>query len=131
MAESKPVAAKVPLSRRIVARTADILAIALLLIITLTMGREVVRWWQTEPPRLSAAPKAVPAWGEGGQPVELEFGELPFTLTRQTFAGDRMAVRKLLAERCRMAVLSETQLPTAAKDQERALLEKLAALPPL
>jgi hypothetical protein len=131
MSDPRPAAVKVPLSRRIIARTADILAMALVLIICLTMGREVLRWWQTEPPRISAAPKAVPAWGENGQPVELEFGELPFTMTRQTFSGDRTAVRKLLHERCRAAVLSESRLPTVPDDQERSLLEKLAALKPL
>lgn len=131
MSDPRPAAAKVPLSRRIVARTADILAMALVLILCLTMGREVLRWWQTDPPRISAAPKAVPAWGEGGQPVELEFGELPFTMTRQTFSGDRPAVRKLLHERCRAAVLSEGRPPGVPDEQERSLLEKLAGMKPL
>jgi hypothetical protein len=88
-------------ARRTASRTTDLIAIAIVLVASLTLGRQVLQWWQAEPPSASPTDEAgtSPTWESGG-PLVLEFGDLPLTMTRQPVRGDREAAIDALVARC-------------------------------
>jgi hypothetical protein len=99
------------LAKRIAGRTTDLIAIGVVLVGGLTLGRQVLEWWRTDPPETVAATNALPGtagpWGAANTPVQLEFGEYPLALRRETIAGDREAAMTALVSACRAAVQAE------------------------
>ena len=86
-------------------RTTDLLAIGLVLAAGMSFGRQVLQWWHVADPAEASASGAPglpsPLWGEHGQPVALEFGETPFSLTRQAWEGTQEQAIAALAANCR------------------------------
>ena len=74
-------------------RTTDLIAISIVAVAALTFGRQILEWWHaapaTSPSANSQSPVTQPAWEDRLQPVALEFGDLPLSMTRQTILGDR------------------------------------------
>jgi hypothetical protein len=84
-------------------RTTDLIAIGLVIAASLTFGRQILQWWHAAPPPAPATP-AAPAtgapWENLLQPVSLEFGDLPLSMTRQTVIGDGGAAVEALVRHC-------------------------------
>lgn len=124
------------LAKQISGRTTDLLAIALVLTAGLGFGRQVLEWWHAEPESPApAAGQVLPAIapGDDGAPIALEFGDAPFSMSRQTFTGDRDQAIRLLATSCRTA--TESANATGSVDAERTaaeqpLLDAIAGLRP-
>lgn len=122
------------LGRRITSRTTDLLAIAIVLIASLTMGRQMLRWWHDDTPAvLDMGPldNLRAEWGTDSRPVSLEFGDSPVSMTRQEFAtGGLPAAINAVRERCQALLVTATP-PDAPRDQaESDQLDSLATLTP-
>lgn len=129
----KPPVTFADVARRTTSRTTDLIAIAVVLVAALTLGRQVLHWWNAEPPAASPASEAgsAPAWEAGRGPVSLEFGDLPLAITRQLVRGDRETAVDTLVARCweagQNAAIPSLE-PTAG---EQRLLERIADLEPV
>lgn len=122
------------LAKRISSRTTDLIAIAVVLIGGLSIGRQLVEWWRAEPevgvPVVAGESETNP-WGTGAAPVLLEFGDAPLALSRQNVSGDRETALRLLVARCEAAV-RETKAPTPlANDAAESLVARTQALEPV
>ncbi len=121
-------------ARRISSRTTDLVAISIVLVASLTLGRQVLHWWHAEPPPPASAltPEvAGPAWDDERKPVSLEFGDLTQSLTRQIVEGDQQAAIAALVRHCQAVALAAA-CPAAEPDAaERQLLERIAGLKPV
>src|SRR5262245_20311681 len=76
-------------SRKIARRTTDLIAVGVVLIGGLSIGRQVVEWWRDEPAQGAAAPQASGIDPTGDGPLRLEFGDYPLAMERQTIVGDQ------------------------------------------
>lgn len=107
------------------------MAICIVLVASLTLGRQILHWWHAEPPSPTAALDAEipgPAWDDELQPLSLEFGDLPLALTRQMVIGDQQAAVESLVRHCQAAAEAADCPSRALDDAERRLLDKIAAL---
>lgn len=123
------------LARRVSRRTVDLVAIAIVLAASLSLGRQVIQWWgvDPEPPRL-AAPMDSLAGEE--LPVTLEFGDHPLRLTRQMFTGERQAGLLILLQASRVLLESAQQdaastFARSSTPAEEQLLARTADLKPI
>lgn len=122
--------------RQVTRRSIDLVAIALVIGASLTLGKQVLEWWGIEPdaPHL-APPLETVAAGTGG-PMTLEFGDRPLRLTHHTFTGDRSAALRALLGTCRQALdvwakRTERGTPAASAAAESQLLERTSQLRPI
>ena len=118
-------------ARRISSRTTDFVAICIVLVASLTLGRQVQHWWHAERPSPTAAVDAEfpgPAWDDELRPLSLEFGDLPLALTRQMVIGDQTAAVDALVRHCRAAAEAAECPGHEPDDAERRLLDKIAGL---
>lgn len=122
------------LSRRISSRTTDLLAIAIVLIAGLSMGQKMVQWWQDDQPSvLDMGPldNLNTEWGANSQPVSLEFGNSPVSMTRQVLeSGGGQAALDAVRLRCQAALNTATPPDTPADKAEQDQLEVIAKLTP-
>lgn len=93
------------LARRITGRTTDLIAIGLVLVGGLTMGRQLVQWWNApaEMPILQGEDATGGLLADPGAAVRLRFGDAPLAMTRETLAGNREAAMARLIAGCREA----------------------------
>lgn len=119
-------------AKKITSRTTDLLAICIVLGASLTFGTEIVSWWQAAPrPNPAANPAlAAPGWDNSLQPVDLEFGDLPLALTRQSIVGELSAAIEALVRHCRSDVEHASAPPIPPDDVEIRLLNRIAELTP-
>jgi hypothetical protein len=121
-------------ARRISSRTTDFLAICIVLVASLTLGRQILHWWHAEPPSPTAASDAenpAPAWDDELQPLSLEFGDLPVALTRQVVIGDQKAAVEALVRHCQAAAEMAERPSHSPDETERRLLAKIGGLTPI
>jgi hypothetical protein len=123
------------LAKRIAGRTTDLIAIGVVLVGGLTLGRQVLEWWRADPPEMVAAMHALPGgtgpWGAANTPVRLEFGEYPLALWRETIAGDREAAMTALVAACRAAVQGGDHTSGISGTAAEELLSRTASLEPV
>jgi hypothetical protein len=122
------------LARQIRSRTTDLIAIAVVVVLGLTVGRQLVDWWATEPADLMSAVETgqpAVAWGAGESPVIIETGDRPYALQRQVVAGDQDRALAVSIENCRRGLRSG-EFPQHAPDSaEQRLLEQLERQEPI
>ncbi len=126
---AKPRSALSELGRRISGRTTDLLAIAIVVIGSLTIGRQMLEWWHEEPPAvldLGPLDNLGAEWGADSRLVALEFGNSPLSMTRQvlTSGGPQVAL-DAVRERCQQFLVSagppDLPLDQAEADQLKAI----------
>ncbi len=120
------------IARRITSRTTDLIAISLVAVASLTFGRQILEWWHaapvSSPTAASQDPVIRPAWEDQLQPLALEFGDLPLSMTRQAIRGDRDAVVEALVRHCERAATA-ARSPWRERDAtEDQLLARTAGL---
>ncbi|MEX0715938.1 MAG: hypothetical protein WD066_05095 [Planctomycetaceae bacterium] len=121
------------LAKRISGRTTDLIAIALIAIAALTVGRQLSGWWNTDSEEnanpLAGLPSSQPDWAGGS--VLLELGDSPVAIRREAFTGDGdQAVERLVAI-CLADVKSAAPPAHPAEPPERKMLDHLKTLPPV
>lgn len=130
------------LSRWMLRRTFDLIAIGLVLLAGLTVARRVLVWWKTDPGDLVAdqqtafARDALAPWGIGPGGASLEFGAIPFHLRRVvlrgTLAEARAQLQAIAREAARTWVAKPAPLPSDGPElREEQLLARLAAVEPV
>lgn len=121
------------LARRISGRTTDLFAIALVVVLMLTVGVQVTHWWRADPPAVggessTSAPLAVFDQA-AGLAVTIDGGT--WTLERKTVVGtaDAITTNAILDLRQSVASSSDIELP-AVDPAESEWLGKLQSWPP-
>ena len=114
------------LAHRTRRRTTDLIAISLLLVVGLAVGRQLTAWWNETALDSFTDPKSVTGPGTAWTGLDaLRLGELDKTIHRQQFHGDRQAAWDALETSTR-ATVREAGWPTRGADQdERQLLALL------
>jgi hypothetical protein len=120
--------------RVLAGRTTDLLGIAIVLIAGLTMGRQIIEWWQTDPTKhttpLNGGQLSPLNWGHNGASVSLEFGDHPCAIVRRTFHGSNVNALSVLRADCR-ELLDRPDPPQRPLDaSERTMLDQLAQITP-
>jgi hypothetical protein len=116
-------------ARRWRRRTTDLLAIGLLLVIGLAVGRQLTAWWN-EPTLQTPTTTSVGAIaGQGtawSEPDDLQLGSLAATVHRRRVVGDRQQAWTAVDQATR-AMATAAGWPDSQPDQaERGLLERLS-----
>jgi len=122
------------IARRITSRTTDLIAIAIVVVASLTFGRQVLQWWRAAPPEPGSpavAPVAQPGWEDRLQPVSLEFGDLPLSMTRQTIVGSSDTAVEALARHCERSAVAARAPWHDWDEAERQLLARTEGLTPI
>jgi len=121
-------------ARRITSRTTDLIAIGIVLVATLTLGRQVLEWWHVAPPEPGALPttaRRTSPWEDERQPIGLEFGDSPLSMTRQVVSGDRQTAIDALVAQCRQTTVAANHPWRERDEAEARLLAKTAELEPI
>jgi hypothetical protein len=114
------------LARRCRRRTTDLLAIGLLLVVGLAVGRQLAAWWNEA--ELQSTPNPLSVTGSGAawtDPDELQLGELGQTIHRRRVSGDRQAAWSALEASTRVTAQQAGWPAAEADEAERQLLELL------
>ncbi|MDB5340100.1 MAG: hypothetical protein JWN70_5719 [Planctomycetaceae bacterium] len=131
---SPPARSLRPLARLISSRTTDLLAIAVVLIGGLTLGRQMLTWWHEDVPAvLNMGPleNLGTEWGANSQPVAMEFGGSQIQLIRQQFdAGGPRVALDAVRNRCQEFLVNAAQPASPADPSELEQLESLRTLTP-
>jgi hypothetical protein len=122
------------IARRMTSRTTDLIAIGIVVVASLSLGRQVLVWWHAAPPSHRAAGMAAgprPVWDDPSQPLSLEFGDVALAMTRQVIFGERDATIATLVQRCETAAKRAVQ-PWRERDAaEDRLLARADGLTPV
>lgn len=113
------------LAQTIRARTIDLVAMSLVLIVSLAAGRQVLEWWREDGIPVTTRPTATP-WGEGGVPVSMEFGESAFSMLRQSVEGDAREALSQMVKRCGEASATAREPLEPPLKAEMDLLQRLS-----
>lgn len=110
-------------------RIPDVVAGGLLLAGGLFLGVELLGWYRTPEPRLSPPPSAMATLNLPGEAADLEFGDLPVSITRVRHAGSLEEARTALADLLRSVVPSAQPL-SGDEPAERNMLLALSRRAP-
>ncbi len=126
-ADSNPTGFKT-LSEKLKRRTTDLVAVAILAVGCIAVGAKLGRWWKQSPGDLAVPANSVPQftrWGEAGNGVSFEFGDLNYAIHHRIISGDASSAAKQL-ERIAIAQLANAAWPaTPPAPAERKLLAEL------
>ena len=114
------------LARRCRRRTTDLLAIGLLLVVGLAVGRQLAAWWNEA--QLQSTPNPLSVTGSGAawtDPDQLQLGELGQAIHRRRVTGDRQAAWTALEKSTRVTAHEAGWPDDEADPHERQLLEML------
>lgn len=115
--------------------TTNLLAIGLVLVIAVGLGRQLVEWYGLDavptPGPIELPLGALDPNDSGAQPPRLEFGDQGYSLVRDTLVGDREAAVAKLRERCRTLLESAGEPTRAPGQSELRFLEQSAGRAPL
>ena len=121
------------LSRKIARRTTDLLAVAVLLAGGLTIGAQVMEWWNSDaaPIATSMTPPPSPWDDRGG--ARLEFAGADWSITRRPVEGAEVDATNALVNSCRRATAdpSDVDRLPAIDESERDLLAHLGDWTPI
>ena len=112
------------IARRVSSRTTDLLAISLVLVASLTLGRQVLQWWRAEPPQVVAPAQTGaigPDWENTLEHLALEFGDLPVGITRQVVRGDKAEAIAAAVRHCQR-IAERADHPWRDRDEAEELL---------
>ena len=122
------------LATRISGFTTKCMLTGIVLVAGLGFGRQVLQWWAEEESSRGGLVQTADGLGDPLQPHLLQFGDLPWSLRRQTVVGPKEAAVAALREIGLKTVREndDTRLPEGKPPEaERKLLAKLAAREPV
>jgi hypothetical protein len=96
------------LAKRLTGWTTNLLATAVVLLLAIAGGRELVSWWRADAlnDSVSQEQSTAAAWTLPGDSFELEFGESPFSFQRDAVRGELSDALQRIRNRCREALAS-------------------------
>jgi len=120
------------LARRISSWTSRLLLSALILVVGLAFGRQVLHWWRADPVGPGLGGVLGPGTGRPGPRLDavqvICFGRAGWTLRQRQLLGDRQSALGALRAECRRA--AEVSKPSQAEPpalEERSLVARLAS----
>ena len=116
------------LARRISSRTTDLFAIAIVVILLLTVGVQLTRWWRAEPPLITGAAVASGplSLGDDADGIAVAFDSGEWTLERTTAVGTATAITEAVVNELRQRLEAATNSDLPPIDAaESAWLDKL------
>ena len=119
------------LARRISAWTTNSLFCALILVVGLGFGRQVIRWWHAPPARnaFQQSPSLLPDHSSA-DPQSVSFANLPWSLNRQTVVATRDTIRSAVVDSCAKCVSAAPCPRDPCGPAEAALLQSLTSSQP-
>ena len=121
------------LARRITRWSGNLLATAVIVILGLTFGRQIVTWWRgDEPPAAMVDPAASPHLDQltdPQTPLLLTFGDMPYTFDRRVVSGDQSMALAELRRQCREAAESYDPRRNAPLAVSPEVLHRLSQQP--
>ena len=121
------------LARRLTRRAVDLLVVAFLVTVGLSVGRQLVDWWRTDPdalaPDLSNLNAVDLDWSR--TPVTLQFGNASTSLERIPFRGDRKQLEEELTRIGQSIVTTTDPSASPVDEAERGWLAALNEAPPV
>jgi hypothetical protein len=120
------------LARRWARRALDLLVISFLITVGLSVGRQLIDWWRTDPnagPDLSGLTTTDLDWSR--TPVTLKFGNAPTSLERIPFQGDRKQIEDELTRVGQSLVTNSEILPSEVSEAEERWLKTLQSAAPV
>jgi len=122
------------LAGRITAWTSKGLLTAVVLVAGIGFARQVLLWWAEDAAASNEGlltAKAAEGLGDPARPHILQFGDQPWTVRRQSFAGDRQRASALLRADCRQVVCRQGLPDLPAAKAETELLARLRSQEPV
>ncbi len=133
-ATNQPAQSWYEIGRRVTGRTTDLLAIGIVVVVSLTMGRQILRWWHADAPHvmdLGPLDNSNAEWGAGSRPVTLEFGNSHISMTRQMVQGSNpQAALDAVRQVCQTSLVTASQPDSPPDQAELGQLETLSTLTP-
>jgi hypothetical protein len=119
---SSPAPPAPSLGRRLTRRAVDLLVVGFVLTVGLSVGRQLIDWWRTDPSSLTPDFSGLTAvdldWNH--TPVTLRFGDSATAMERRPFQGERKQLEEELTRIGQSLVLaSETPTPAVLWDSSR------------
>ena len=119
------------LGRRITNWTSNLLATAIVIVIALVAGTQLISYWVPNGARAEVADSELADAWPALDACSLQFGAAPFELIREQMTGDEEAVKLQLQNHCRR-VLEDDPLPARAiGPQEQKMIESSVELIPV
>jgi hypothetical protein len=119
------------LARRIASLSGNLLATAVIVILGLTFGRQVLTWWRGEPAVVSVPTSdhdsALDGLADPSLPHQLAFSDMSLTFNRSLFEGAEEAALARLRDECRRLELDFDDQPRALIPVDDDVLRRLAA----
>ena len=123
------------LARRIARWSGNLLATAVIIILGLTFGRQVLWWWNGQPAGGPVDGKGATAQldrlADPDLPHQLAFGDLPLRLNRSVFVGDENSALARLRDQCRRIALDEGQRGNTEIEIDQAVRQRLETYEPV
>jgi len=122
------------LAGRITAWTSKGLLTAVVLVAGIGFARQVLFWWADDAPASNEgllASKAAEGLGDPARPHILQFGDQPWTVRRQSVAGDRQRASAMLRADCRQVVRRRSLPDLPAAKAETEFLARLRSQEPV
>jgi hypothetical protein len=123
------------LARRIARFSGNLLATAVIIILGLTLGKQVLTWWNAPPAEVSVAPRELAGQLDGfadpGLPHQLAFSDMPLLFHRSVLVGDEEAALAQLRDECRRRVVADDGQTSMEIKVDQHVLERLATYEPV
>jgi hypothetical protein len=119
------------LARRLTAWTSNSLATAIVLVLALSGGRQLVRWYQEDPLPSDHASGELALHGSSGEPLSLELAGGGHTLRRESIRGSVDDATKRLQRFCRGVLESDVQPTEPVQPSQQRFLATLADRQPV
>ena len=125
------------LAKTIASRTTDLLVIALLIVVLLTLGRQLSIWWAVEEPGQVGNPvkgtvaQGSTQWGAEGQPVEIFFGDSKVLFQRTEISGSQNDLRSKIVQQTTEKIQQSQPREFVVSESESKLLEYLTKFEPV
>ena len=124
-----------PLARRIMTWSGNSLATCVIVMLGLTFGKQVLRWWRGDPPVVSISSHdpdiGLQGMADPSLPSRLAFGDLPMTFDRRLFVGDEDAALAQLRNSCRVLAIDFDARQQEPLPVSESLLRQLASREPV
>ncbi len=111
--------------------TSNLLASAVVIVIALTFGSQLVALWVSKDAQSGPGEFVISQSWPTLQSCSLEFGDLPFQLTRETFSGAESDVVLLLQARCRKALENGARPVGKMGERESDMISRSASRTPV
>jgi hypothetical protein len=121
------------LARRLSSWTTNCILTVIVLVVGLSFGRQVLRWWDLDAsnsPNSRVAVDVGDGLGELDRPQEIQFGAATWRIRRQPLAGSREQAVAGLRASCREATRSSSMPECALAMGEQQLLDSLSRRSP-